>query len=71
MLEKVANGLHGASGALKSIKHQLKGFLHLGIWIEANCPIVPVHQTNGWPHLQFAAASFVELPTAHSRFEDM
>jgi hypothetical protein len=67
LLEKEANGLHGTSGSLKSIKHQPERFLHLGIRIETNCPIAPVHQTDGWAHLKLAATCFIELTTAHSR----
>jgi hypothetical protein len=69
--EKVTNGLHGASGTIESIEHQLKRFLHLDIRIQTDRPIIAVHQTDGRPHLQFATASFVELPAAHSCLDDM
>ena len=71
LLPEEADGLDRASGPLEGLEDQADGVLHLGVGIEADRPVGPVHQTDRRAHLEFAAPSLVELTTAHPRLEDV
>src|SRR5438093_11219330 len=71
LLVKQFYRLHCGSGPVEGFEDHAHSRLYFGVRIENQNAVVPVDKTDGWPHLEFAASSFVEHPPSHPCFEEM